>query len=391
MFKLAGAVVDFYDDPDFHSSEQAQALIKEGHLKSLEEVPDLQDKDFAVKILTKAGAHRKFPIFNKVAATLSGRYFEEIEDGLPVEIRKVAGFFLKQAHEVFGIDPTPSLLEEFEAPSHNEVEYRPEEDDGRIRSTEVVVKLAQYSFMEHHRNMTPLEKTAKAIEIDKAVRSCGEVVTEQEVWDHVPKDEYGSGVEEMLRQRAALAKEAGTQIAAAFDEILAQFKDMPPKEGPFLIHQFDKSAGFDYRYGIGGIEDPFHGAWAGFPLPKKEAGAKEDLLRHKLETIAHHDRMLKRTFSEKFVGKFISDPKGCYEEASPEQKKVLDYIAGHIPPKKSEADEDKGMPVRRAGPHAEVDKAKKDLKKTQVKPSERPTERGGGWRESIYGAINAGL
>jgi hypothetical protein len=393
MFKLAGAIVDFYDDPDFHSSEKAQDLIKEGHLKPLEEVPDLQDKDFAVKILTKAGAHRKFPIFNKVATTLSGRYFEEIEDGLPMEIRKVAGFFLKQAHEVFGIDSTPSLLEEFEVPAHNEVEYRPEEDDGRVRSVEVVVKLAQYSFLEHHRSMTPIEKVAKAIEIDQAIRSCGEVVTEREVWDYVPKEEYGRGVEDMLRQRAALVKEAGTKVAAAFDEILKEFAKMIPKEGPFLIHQFDKTAGFDYRYGLGGVEDPFYGAWAGLPLPKKEAGAKEDLLRHKLETIAHHDRMLKRTFSEKFVTKFIADPKGAYETATPEQKKVLDFIVGHIPPKKSEADE--SLEVRpkfkAKGIHSEIEKAKEDLKKKQVKPSEKPTDRYGGWRDSIYGAINAGL
>lgn len=395
MFKLAGAVVDFYDDPDFHSSEAAQELIKEGQLISLEEVPNLQDRDFAVKIMTKAGAHRKFPVFNKTATVLSGRYFEEIEDGLPEEIRQVAGFFLKQAHERFSIDLTPSLLEEYEAPMHNEVVYTPKEDDGRIRSTEMVVKLAQYSFMENHRRMTPLEKTAKAIEIDLAVRSCGEVITEQEVWDHVPKDEYGLGVEDMLRQRAELVKEAGTKVAAAFDEILKEFAKMPANEGPFLIHQFDKSAGYDYCYGLGGIEDPFHGSWSGFPLPVKEAGAKEDLLRHKLETIAHHDRLLKRTFSEKFVTKFIADPKGAYETASPEQKKVLDYIAGHIPSKRSEADEDKDAPKspgkdKGKGIWKEIDAVKKDLKKKQVKPSEKPNDRHG-WREDIYGAVNAGL
>lgn len=394
MFKLAGAVVDMYDDPDFHSSESAQDLIKEGHLIPLEEVPKLQDRDFAVKILTKAGAHRKFPVFNKVATVLSGRYFEEIEDGLPEEIRQIAGFFLKQAHERFSIDLTPSLLEEYEIPEHNEVVYTPEEDDGRIRSTEVVVKLAQYSFLEHHRSMTPLEKVAKAIEIDRAIRSCGEVVTEQEVWDYVPKEEYGQGVEDMLRQRADLIKEAGTKVAAAFDEILKEFAKMSAFEGPFLIHQFDKTAGFDYRYGLGGIEDPFYGAWSGFPLPKKEAGAKEDLLRHKLETIAHHDRLLKRTFSEKFTTKFIADPKGAYETASPEQKKVLDFIAGHIPSKRSEGDErkDQGGPIgKKKGLWKEIDAVQKGLKDKQVKPSEKPTDRQGGWRDDIYGAVNAGL
>jgi len=384
MFKIAAAVVDFYDDPDFHASAEAQALIKEGHVRPLEAVSELHDRDFAVLIMTKAGTHRKFPIYSPMATGLSGRYYEDIEEALPEEIRKVAGFFLKKAHEEFGLALPPSLAEEYEPVAHNEVSHEPTEDI-RIRSTEAVVKMAQYSFTSHSREMKPMEKVAMAMDVNRAVESCGEVLTEQEIWDYVPKDIYGLHAEEMLEQRQTLSKEAGKQIEAAFEQILDEFAKMPPTEGPFLIHQFDKTAGFDYRYDLGGVMDPFWGAWAGFSLPSKEAGATEDLFRHKLETIAIYDRLLKRTFGEPFVTKFTQDPKGTYEIATPEQKKVLDFLIANIPTKKPE-NSDKPMAPGRD----EASKVTKDLKKTQVKPSDKP-DTINDWRDSIYGAVNAGL
>ena len=383
MFKIAAAVVDFYDDPDFHASVEAQDLIKEGHIRPFEEVSELRDRDFAVLIMTKAGTHRKFPIYSPMSTGLSGRYFEDIEETLPDEIRKVAGFFLKRAHEEHGLTLPPSLAEEYEPVAHNEVSHEPTTDI-RIRSTEAVVKMAQYSFTSHSREMSPLEKVAMAMDVNKAIESCGESLTEQEIWDYVPKDTYGLHAEEMLAQRQTLAKEAGTKVEAALDQILDEFAKMPPTEGPFLIHQFDKTAGFDYRYGLGGVVDPFWGAWAGFPLPSKEAGATEDLLGYKLETIAIYDRLLKRTFGEPFVTKFTQNPKGTYEIASPEQKKVLDFLIANIPTKRPESSD---MPPR--SNRDEVSKITKDLKKTQVKPSDKPSVND--WRDSIYGAVNAGL
>lgn len=127
-------------------------------------------------------------------------------------------------------------------------------------------------------------------------------------------------------------------------------------------------------------------------MPVKEAGAVEDLLRYKLETIAMYDRMLKNTFSTKFAEKFIADPKGAYETASPEQKKVIDFIMDHIPAKRSKADDEKDRKVSKKHESLwkKIDKATKDLKKKQVTPSEKPTQ---SWssREGIHGVINAGL
>lgn len=385
MFKMAGAVVDFYDDPEFYESTQAQNLIKTGMVTPVEDLESLRDKDFAVKIITKVAAHRKFPVNSPVATALSSRYFEEIESRLPEEIRKVAGYFLRRAHEEYGLDLTPSLMEPFDPAPHNEVELDQEMVPPLHASADGVAKLAQHGFMKTARWMPPVEKVARAREVAQILEKVGELVTEQEIWDYVPKRDSGPFAEEMLRQRITLAKEAGQTTRAALKGILKEASQMSIFEAPFLIHQFDKTAGLDYRYGMDGILDPFYGFWGGFPLPK-EAGVKEDLLKYKLETIAIYDEMLKSTFGEPFVTKFTQDPKGTYEQADAAHKKVLDFLMEHVPKKRSEDQADDPKKT-----HALIESKTEDLEKEQVKPSEDPKKMSPFNYQSLMGALDGGL
>jgi hypothetical protein len=360
--------------------------MKEGMVTPVEDLDSLRDKDFAVKIITKVGQHRKFPINTPAAAALSGRYFEEIESRLPEGIRKVAGFFLKRAHDLYGLDFPPSLLEPFEPVPHNEAEMEPAVPPLHA-SSDGVAKLAQHGFVSRARSTPPLEKVARAREVAQILQKVGEPLTEQEVWDYVPKYEYGPHAEEMLRQRVSLAKNAGLSKQAALKGILKEAAKMSPLEAPFLIHQYDKTAGLDLRYGMGGVVDPFFGAWGGFPLPKA-AGVKEDLLKYKLETIAIYDQLLRRNFGEPFVTKFTQDPKGTYETADEAHKKVLDYLMENIPTKRSEDDQD---PEKAGRQHDKIEgSVTKALEKEQARPSEKP--RGSVWNaSSLLGATNDGL
>jgi len=82
------------------------------------------------------------------------------------------------------------------------------------------------------------------------------------------------------------------------------------------------------RYGLNGLLDPFYGTWGG--VVKIADAAEDDVLRLKVEAIGRYPSMLLDIFPEKFVHKFIRDPMGVYREASPDVKKVLDYLIDKV-------------------------------------------------------------
>ena len=380
MFKFAAAVVDFYDDPDFHM--QAKDVMKA--LVPADEVHRLKDSDFAVKVATASGEHRKFPVYNKVACAFSGLYFDKVAADLPEGIRKVAGYHLKVAHQRFGLDEPASLSGEFPETGSNLVVYQPEPEAPSIGTGEAVLKLAEYSFMSLNRKMSAIEKVAKAIDISKAAEMANLPVESQEIWDYTPKDRLGPHFEPMLRQREIAVENNGI-MKVAFEEVLGAITKLDDaRKIPFLIHEFDKVAGFDYRYGLGGFLDPFYGTWGGFL--RKEAGETEDILKYKLGTLSRGNggEAIKAAFGEPLSSKFLRDPVGTYAEMGPDEKKFIDFMLKYVP-SKIERD-DTGS---RRGLWSEEQKAEKGLKK-KTKPSDRP-DRSGFMSQSAAGVIQDGL
>lgn len=385
MFKFAAAVVDFYDDPEFFSNVDAQDLFG-AVLLPAEEIPSLPDGEFAIKVATVAGVHRKFPIYNKASVALSGRYFDKIASELPEEIKKAAGYHLKVAHAQHGLDLPESLNEDYELTSRY-VEYRPDPAPP-MADKGLIVKIAQHSFMNSHRQLHPMARVEKAAEIDKVASSCGELITEQEVWDYVPKDSYGPFLKEALIQREALVATNAMQ-KEAFATILKEVTNMTPREAPFLLYEFDKMAGLDTRYGLGGILDPFYGAWGGMLLPKI-ATPEKDLFQYKLQTVTRHKEALKAFLPERYINQFIRDPKGTYETSTDAEKKAIDFFMKHIPSDVKEKDvEFRG----RAKPAlwTEEKKIKAKLEGQQTAPSDRPSKAHDVPTQSPTRAINEGL
>ncbi len=369
LFKFAGAVVDMYDDPEFLENPDAQEILGK-ELVQPEQVKDQPDRYFAVLVKTAAGKHRKFPIYNKAAAAISGGYFNKIASGLPEPIRETAGFFLKQAHLLFGLRLPEALQQPFPAPeTGRNVEWNPEPEP-EPASVESIVKVAEYAFMDSHRSMHVLEKVEKAIEIAKVAESTGQPIGEQEVWDYVPKAEWGPHMREALTQRE-LHVARDPMMKEAFITTLGHIKGSGALRAPFLLYEFDKMAGFQNRYGAVGLIDPFFAFWGGFSL-QKEAAVEKDILEYKLGTIARNAEMLKSSFPEKFVSKFCRDPKGCYEETTPAQKKLLDFIMGKIPAEVRESDTQSRGKTMRSVLHNEVNKVQSAVEKEQTAPSERP-------------------
>ena len=386
LFKFAGAIVDFYDDPEFLENPDAQSLLGK-ELVQPEQVKDQPDRYFAVLVKTAAGKHRKFPIYNRAAAAISGGYFNKIASNLPEPIRETAGFFLKQAHLLFGLRLPEALQAPFPAPvTGRYVEWIPEPEP-EPASVESVVKMAEYVFMDTHRSMHVLEKVEKAAEIAKVAETTGQPIEEREVWDYVPKQEWGPHMREGLTQREVHTGR-DPMLKEAFVTTLGHIKDAGPLKAPFLLYEFDKMAGFQDRYGAVGFLDPFYTFWGGFSL-QKEAGPKEDIVQYRLATIARNPDMLKSALPERFITKFVRDPKGCYEDASAGEKKLLDFIASKIPSEIKESETQAGPRRFRSALHSQVDKATQPVEREQVSPSERPEKSGGGY--DIVRKVDEGL
>ena len=376
MFKFAGAIVDFYDDPDFLENPDDQNLFG-GVIFRPEDIKSQPDRYFSVLVKTAAGTHRKFPIHSKAAAAISGGYFNKIASALPDEIRKTAGFFLKQAHLMFGLNLPVALRESFPAPEAGRlVEWAPTPEP-EPASRESLVKVAEYAFMDRHRSMHCLEKVEKAFEIAKIAESVGMPIEEREVWDYVPKEKWGPFVREGLTQREVHINDP--MIKEAFLTIMGHIRDGNPAKAPFLLYEFDKMAGFQNRYGLNGFYDPFYTFWGGF-LMRKEASVEKDLVEYKLGTIARNNSILKSIFPENFISKFVRNPKGTYEDATPEQRKLLDFMMTKIPAEMKEEEADSGVtPKTKGAPLVEAaKKVTEPLKKEQTTPSQRPASLGGG-------------
>lgn len=372
MFKLAAAVIDFYDDPEF--TKEAEVFGES--LVPSDKTLSLRDVDFAVKIATSAGEHRKFPIYNKTATALSGLYFDRIAETLPEEIRKTAGFYLRAAHDRFNIMPPHSLCATYDTVSSRTVVLTPDICPAGMYDSEEVLKVAQEMFVDNYDRMSAVEKVNRASDLIKAAQAENTDITEQRVWDYAPKSHYGPLLEDALRQRETLVQE-DAMLKEAFAKILVEFAEMSPVEGPFLLYHFDKIAGLERRYREG-VVDPFYAAWGGEPLIDKKAEQASEM-NYRLATVAR-SAALRSLLGEHVQAEFARDPRGAYDrwkKDNPERAKVVDTLMKSVAPGAEVADE----------------ALEAASKKTNAKadPSERPTfddampnqPSPGGWRTKL--------
>jgi len=386
MFKFAAAIIDFYDDPAFINTAHAEALF-ESALTPPEDTSNLPNGAFSVIVKTAAGVHRKFPVYNGLAAKFSGAYFEEIAESLPEEIRKTAGYFLKAAHERHDLSLPSSLDRDFEEPETRVVEYKPDLPvEGIAKTAEEGIRLAEEVFSGRSRYLPLLEKVAKAHDLVEAATLIGVDLQNKDVWDYSPKDTFGPLFKDMLVQRDTLVKAGGDNIRyEQFKALLDEAVNMSAREIPFLIYQFDKMAGLSNHYGLNGLLDPFYGTWGGEAMPKT-ANVERDLERYKLETVGRNTTLLNSVFPSAFVQRFVRDPVGCYNEATAAEKKAIDFFTSKVP---SDLLSSEDMGHNSDGDLAKkVKSATSDLSKGETSPSERPD------RESSYdaaGEIKTGL
>jgi hypothetical protein len=324
MFKVAGRVLDFYDDPQFIAHNATRDL----DLIPLEKVGSLTDRDFAVKIATAHGDVRRWPVYNKTATALSGRYFCEVADGLPEDLRNAAGYFLKRAHLRHDLPLPHGLAEAFPRPESGYVHLKQEPEVTPLDS-EFLAKSAQEDFLFAMSRMSPRERFERANKLFKIAAVTG-IDLDDRIWDYVEKEKHGPFLRDELRNRHTLVKEGTNQhLADSFLEIMANVINAGPEAITTTLETFDKMAGLDAQYDDG-LKDPFLAVYGGLSMEK--LGARdEDIRAWKLKTLATKGRELEKIFEPAFVSKFVNDPEKTLAEAGTVEKRIINHMLNRLP------------------------------------------------------------
>jgi hypothetical protein len=324
MFKVAGRVLDFYDDPDFIAHISARNL----DLVPLEKVGSLTDKDFAVKIATAHGDVRRWPVYNKTATALSGRYFCEVADTLPENLRNAAGYFLKRAHLRHDLNLPHGLAGVFPRPESGHV---PIENEPEIvpLDHEFLSKSAQEDFLPLMGTLTPRERFNRANKLFKVAAATGSGLDDR-IWDYVEKERHGPFLRQELRDRHTLVKEGTTaHLADTFLEVMQGAIASGPNVIASSLETFDNLPGLEDRYDDG-LRDPFLAVFGGLSMEK--LGSKdEDIRAWKLKTLATKGVELGKIFDDAFVSKFVNDPEKTLAEAGTVEKRILNHMLNRIP------------------------------------------------------------
>jgi len=324
MFKVAGIVLDFYDDPDFIAHIGTRAL----DLVPLEKMGSLTDKAFAVKIATANGSVRRWPVYNKTATALSGRYFCKVADTLPQNLRDAAGWFLKRAHLRYDLNLPYGLAGVFPRPESGHVVLDNTPDMVPI-DRGFFAKSAQDDFLHMMGQLTPRERFDRANKLFKIAAATGSGLDDR-IWDYVEKEKHGPWLRDELRSRHTLVKEgASAHLSNVFLSMMRDAVGSGPAKIMESLETFDKLAGLEDKYD-NGLRDPYLAVFGGLSMEK--LGSKdEDIRAWKLQTLATKGADLSKIFDDVFVSKFVNDPARTLAEADTVEKRILNHMLNRIP------------------------------------------------------------
>jgi hypothetical protein len=344
MYRLAGKVIDVYDDLKMDHLKENLSKVGSLKLAPVDQVMKLPNDQFALVLLTKtARSIRKFPIHDADSTAISNLYFEKTATKLPPEGRSVAAFFLKKASERFKLTP-PKVLEKHAGGeiSSNVVnvmkctedvqESKPQHLALRTSypiDTSMQVKTAMSYFDENAQLLEPKDRHSFAVAV---AQRAGELKVEIPAASQLRKyagTKYGNLVESAYHERAALLVGDG-QACKALKHLIEKRASFAPVEFAEALEKFDKTNGLDRHWDIGarGVRDPFRSTFESVKVAStiKIGGKLVDAV--KLQKLANSD-ILSKNFGEDFCREFASAPMEILQSLPrPEQTIIMSLAEG---------------------------------------------------------------
>lgn len=322
MIKLAGLILDPYDDPQFVDSPE----VKDAGLPMPEDVAGFRDRDFAIIIKTAARRHRKYPVSTSVLTKLSAAYFNEFGSQLPKDMQESVRYHMKLAADRHGITLDGFASRPVEGPKpHEVVSFGEEVEVQPGLGKEAAFAFAQREFLNNVARMTPAERALAANDLSKV----GEV-DDSRVFDYVPKDEFGPLLGKGLDQRRT-ALSGNQEKLAALDDLSRRIEGLGARRGAVILDQFDKLAGIRDR-----VIDAYRTCWGGFVKVADAngrqfgvGGLSEETYR--IETLARaHGDAVRQVFSDDIARAFLRDPIAYYQSADGQVKRTLKALASNV-------------------------------------------------------------
>lgn len=337
MFKLAGTIIDSYDDPEFIDHSMTKTAQSNGALPTFETLSEMPDDEFAIVIKTASGSHRKYPIASPNLVTVSAEYFNHYGHQLPDEMRKAAHYRIRAAAKRMGVKLAGVVNKAVIDPGVYTFSLTRDQAPvslGRRLTKEATYETLRGQFLSSYDRMTPAERAIMAGRLEKV----GAALTQDpRIADYIPKKEYGSRFDDGMRQRISLLFDDRIKLAM-FRELRENMKTMDARRGAVLLDEFDKRAGLSGR-----TIDAYRTCWGGFqkaasssslsfsPTPTQFGIGDLDEMEYRIDTLARaHADTLRLVFDEQTVKAFARDPIGYYRTASGQIKRVLTDLAAQV-------------------------------------------------------------
>jgi len=290
MIKFASLRYDIVDemlrgDPTVLSTnyKNAEGLIKESHIPSINSQRELEDFDVALVLKTKDGILKKYAHNDRNLSELNTLTLAKNAATLPTEIVKVAGYFLKLASKRWGFDfPTEldKIIGEF-VPTTNVVEVDsvnqfafsgklanlkkvveapvfalPSSSKYPIRSAEELTKAASY-FDSYYKEMPLGDRLEFSINLKKQATTLGtNVVGEFQKYAELNPGAFNPRFKQEISDRVdfALSKDL-EKVAELYGKTFLKHKEFGTIKTASIVHQLDLASGID-KYYDSTVRDP---------------------------------------------------------------------------------------------------------------------------------------
>lgn len=314
MFKLAGLILDPYDDPAFVDHPRTAVS-----LPTPDEVARLPDRDFAVVIKTAAGTHRKYPVATPNLLKVSSAYFDEFGAQLPEDIRAAVHCRLADAARRFNVKlagaaaapPPDATCFVFSLASE-----APASGPARAPATKLAAAaIVQDELIRNFVRMTPSERALAVADLCKTAE-----VTDPRLTPYRPRDVFGGRLSEGLRQREFVLADEPIKLAQ-FEALLDDLPKLGARAAAVMLDRFDRSAGLTGR-----VIDAYVTCWDGV---EKRAAADPMQRQHAaIERLAtQHAHLVQQTLDEPTASAFLRAPFAFWQSAPAAVKKLLTRMA----------------------------------------------------------------
>lgn len=320
--KLAGSIIDAYDDPDFLALAENRGMMGTEFLAP-DALDSLPDSSFAVGITEGPHVHRKFPTYNEHITKVSCLYWADNKSQLPEHVMKTAGYRLASALKQYKL-PVPDEMASLPASPFAAALTSPSDERYLMIEKQAMDKAADALVNNKLTSLDPVSRSKAAVELSKL----GMTSLPQMAWDYLPKDTFGPKLDEALHGRQELLKFAGDDMNLRALKTLVGDKDtLGPAKFVVCLLDLDKRAGLDKRY-KDGLIDPVYACFGGVKHPKvvEELGklAKDARLSRLIRT---PEFAKTATISQNLADLRRAYPKGTayYSEAKANQADFSEY------------------------------------------------------------------